>query len=90
MLGTPRSRPSLAGPRSHPPPLSTHTPPPTQVGDEEGAAEMRRLANAGRLNQRLSQSQKQQQQGRGGQQKQGGGRKSGTGASTARAGGRRV
>ncbi|KAI7836105.1 hypothetical protein COHA_010007 [Chlorella ohadii] len=60
-----------------------------KIGDEAGAAECRRMANAGRLSQRMAAAGGKQQQQR--QQKAGaGGRKSGTGASTARAGGRRV
>ena len=61
-----------------------------QVGDEEGAVEARRQANECRLNQRLSQVGKQQgraqKSGTGANKRSGGG----TGASTARAGGRRV
>ena len=70
---------------THPPHLLTLW----QIGDEAGAAECRRMANAGRLSQRMAAAAggKQQQQR---QQKPGGARKSGTGASTARAGGRRV
>ena len=58
-----------------------------QVGDEEGAAEMRRAANGCRLNQRINSGKQQQQR----TQKGSTGKKSGgSGASTARAGGRRV
>lgn len=61
--------------------------PAPQIGDEEGAAEHRRQINSGRLNQRISQAQGGKTQ----QQRQAkGGRKGGSGASTARAGGRRV
>jgi hypothetical protein len=59
-----------------------------KIGDEAGAAECRRMANAGRLSQRMAAAGGKQQQQR--PQKPSGGRKSGTGASTARAGGRRV
>ncbi|KAL4430714.1 hypothetical protein ABPG75_005970 [Micractinium tetrahymenae] len=60
-----------------------------KIGDEEGAAEARRMLNEGKLHQRLSQVGKQQQRGGAGG-KPGGKRSSSSGASTARAGGRRV
>ena len=72
--------------RLHACPSSPSTCP--QIGDESGAAECRRMANAGRLSQRMAAAGGKQQQQR--QQKPGGGRKGGSGASTARAGGRRV
>ncbi|KAL4432400.1 hypothetical protein ABPG77_001699 [Micractinium sp. CCAP 211/92] len=60
-----------------------------KIGDEEGAAEARRMLNESKLQQRLSQMGKQQQRGAAGG-KPGGKRSSSSGASTARAGGRRV
>lgn len=60
-----------------------------KIGDEEGAAEARRMLNEGKLQHRLSQMGKQQQRGAAGS-KPGGKRSSSSGASTARAGGRRV
>jgi hypothetical protein len=58
-----------------------------QIGDESGAAEARRQANAARLNQRLAQTGKHQQRAqKGGTSK----RSTGRGASTAGGGGRRV
>lgn len=60
-----------------------------KTGDEEGAAEAKRMLNESKLHARLAQGGRQQQQ-RGGAKPGGGKRTSSSGASTTRAGGRRV